>query len=210
MGNRTSQTHMDSSFPLVDLPEELIVQVLLFVPAKQLLKLRRTCKLFKDIIDTKSLWISKCHKDGVELPPSFYFEKENLLHCLLTPQDFMKISIKCPFERNLLCNWNGEGNVVFFSILGWGWDDKISPAVWLALLKWFTLVFRATLILFFCLKSTLNYLWKFQISCALALANFSLCQSSGPMAQNYCLGITMAYIRCYIPLFGREDWVLRF
>ena len=111
MGNRTSQTHMDSSFPLVDLPEELIVQVLLFVPAKQLLKLRRTCKLFKDIIDTKSLWISKCHKDGVELPPSFYFEKENLLHCLLTPQDFMKISIKCPFERNLLCNWNGEGNV---------------------------------------------------------------------------------------------------
>ena len=133
---------------------------------------------------------TRSNKDGVELPPSFYFEKENLL----TPQDFMKISIKCPFERNLLCNWNGEGNVK---------ELVIRPAVWLALLKWFILVFRATLILFFCLKSTLNYLWKSQIGCALALANFSFCQSSGPMAQHYCLGITMAYIRCYIPLFGR-------
>ncbi len=29
---------------------------------------------------------------------------------------------------------------------------------------------------------------KSQIGCALALVNFSFCQSSGPMVQNYCHG----------------------
>ncbi len=105
MGNQASQAFVDPSFPLADLPEELVIHVLLFVPAKELLKLRRVCKLFKDIIDTKSLWISKCHHDGVELPPSSFFEEQNLL----IPQDFMRFCIKRPFGRNLLSNWNAEG-----------------------------------------------------------------------------------------------------
>ncbi len=46
--------------------------------------------------------------------------------------------------------------------------------------------------------STWNHCWnvanvssKSQIGCALALANFSFCQSSGPIVQHYCHGMTI-------------------
>ncbi len=41
-------------------------------------------------------------------------------------------------------------------------------------------------------KSKYFTLWKSRICCALALANFRFCQSSGPMVQHYCHGITFS------------------
>ena len=56
-------------FPFEKLPEELIIHILTFVPAKDIiLNLRRVCKSWKVIIDSKSLWIAKCHRDNVALP----------------------------------------------------------------------------------------------------------------------------------------------
>ena len=92
-------------FPFGDLPEELIVHILTFVPAKDIiLNLRRVCKSWKVIIDSKSLWIAKCHRDNVALPP-FVLYDETL------PIDFKKLCVPKPFNRNLLYNWDGAGKL---------------------------------------------------------------------------------------------------
>ena len=92
-------------FPFEELPEELIVHILTFVPAKDIiLNLRRVCKSWKVIIDSKSLWIAKCHRDNVALPPFVLYDET-------FPIDFKKLCVQKPFNRNLLHNWNGAGNL---------------------------------------------------------------------------------------------------
>ena len=65
--------HNSVVFPFEQLPEELIIHILTFVPAKDIiLNLRRVCKSWKVIIDSKSLWIAKCHRDNVALTSSCF------------------------------------------------------------------------------------------------------------------------------------------
>ena len=93
-------------FSFEKLPEELIIHILTFVPAKDIiLNLRRVCKSWKIIIDSKSLWIAKCHRDNVALPPVVLYDE-------MFPMDFKKLCVRKPFNRNLLYNWNGAGKTV--------------------------------------------------------------------------------------------------
>ena len=92
-------------FPFEKLPEELIIHILTFVPAKDIiLNLRRVCKSWKVIIDSKSLWIAKCHRDNVALPPVVLYDET-------FPMDFKKLCVRKPFNRNFY-NWNGAGKTV--------------------------------------------------------------------------------------------------
>ena len=109
-GSQNSKTTQAVDLSLFEqLPEELIVHILKFVPAKDIiLNLRGVCKSWKVIIDSKSLWIAKCHRDHVALPPAVLYDQ-------IFPMDFKKLCVGKPFNRNLLHNWNGAGKTVLLA-----------------------------------------------------------------------------------------------
>ena len=93
-----------SAFPFGDLPQELLIHILTFVPAKDLIvNLRRVSKAWKELIDTKSLWIDKCQRDKVPLPPVILYNES------VPIDNFKRICLRRPFDRNLLRNWNAKG-----------------------------------------------------------------------------------------------------
>ena len=88
-------------FPFGELPEELAIHILTFLPHEDLLRLRLVSAQWKQLIDTKSLWLTKCHRDNVTLPPTSVDER-------VVPLDYKKIYVLKPFNRNLLKNWDAE------------------------------------------------------------------------------------------------------
>lgn len=113
-------------FPLMDLPEQLIEYVLTFVNHKDLLKnCRRTCKLFRGIIDSNGFWKIKCLRDG-KVIPAFNLEE-------LPPRYYQRIYIGNPYGRNLLRNGHGDspkGTFAFWHIMengGDGWKYEETP-----------------------------------------------------------------------------------
>ena len=91
---------LDQKDILSVIPEEVLVHILSYLPGKHLIHVCRVvCKLWKAIIDSASLWIRKCEREGVVIPPT--------AHSLQL--DFRVLYLKNPYGRNLLRNWNAEG-----------------------------------------------------------------------------------------------------
>ncbi|KAK2169232.1 hypothetical protein NP493_1200g00006 [Ridgeia piscesae] len=90
---------LDQKDILSVIPEEVLVHILSYLPGKHLIHVCRVvCKLWKAIIDSASLWIRKCEREGVVIPPT--------AHSLQL--DFRVLYLKNPYGRNLLRNWNAE------------------------------------------------------------------------------------------------------
>ena len=82
-----------------DLPPELGVYTLSFVPAKDLiLNCRLVNKTWREAIDSDYLWRLKLLREGATFPA-----------VPPTDTDYKVIYVKRPYERNLLKNWDAEG-----------------------------------------------------------------------------------------------------
>lgn len=96
MGNAHTSTAsfaMDlSKYPL---PETVLVHILSFVDGKDLLlKCSRVCQTWKRLIDSQTLWRTKCERAG--------FYSTDLLPS--PPDDFKKYFFQNPYNRNLIKN----------------------------------------------------------------------------------------------------------
>lgn len=114
MGNAhtlTTSFAMDlSKYPL---PETVLVHILSFVDGKDLLlKCSRVCQTWKRLIDSQTLWRTKCERAG--------FYSTDLLPS--PPDDFKKYFFQNPYNRNLIKNPCALGNY-FFLLLKLGWDN---------------------------------------------------------------------------------------
>lgn len=92
-----------------DLPEDVMLEVLSFVPARHLVRsCRLVCLLWRDLVDVSTLWKRKCQREG-------YHSKR------LDPgaQDWKTFYFLCSLKRNLIRNPSAEG----LSVSG----DEISP-----------------------------------------------------------------------------------
>ncbi|KAJ7306631.1 hypothetical protein JRQ81_010051 [Phrynocephalus forsythii] len=77
-----------------DLPEDILIDVLVCVPGKELvLSCRLVCSLWRDLVDLSSLWKRKCHKDG------FYPQNPEK-----DVPDWKIYYILCSLRRNLIKN----------------------------------------------------------------------------------------------------------
>lgn len=116
MGNAhtlTTSFAMDlSKYPL---PETVLVHILSFVDGKDLLlKCSRVCQTWKRLIDSQTLWRTKCERAG--------FYSTDLLPS--PPDDFKKYFFQNPYNRNLIKNPCALGNYFFiFFLLKLGWDN---------------------------------------------------------------------------------------
>ena len=102
MGNK--QTAQDSDIDLngLDLPETVLIHILSFLDGKDLLmKYSVVSKTWKRLIDSQTLWRTKCERDG--------FYAEGLLP--FPPDDFKNYYFKNPYNRNLVKNPCALGNV---------------------------------------------------------------------------------------------------
>ena len=64
-----SEQGLDSGDALPELPEEILVHILSYVPGNDLIHACRiVCKSWKSMIDYATLWIRKCERDGIALP----------------------------------------------------------------------------------------------------------------------------------------------
>lgn len=88
-------------FPLTSLPDPLIEHVLLFVGQEDLINnCRKTCRLFRSIVDRNAFWKSKCLRENKVIPTFRPSE--------LPPRYYQRIYIGNPYGRNLLRNVHGD------------------------------------------------------------------------------------------------------
>ena len=94
-------------FPLTDLPDDLLTEVLLRVPAYELVSsCVFVCQKWNQIVNLQSLWKEKCRQD-------YYYTEEMLVN---SPGDFKELYFKNPYNSNLVKNPYAEkGNVPFSS-----------------------------------------------------------------------------------------------
>ncbi|KAG8568441.1 hypothetical protein GDO81_014001 [Engystomops pustulosus] len=91
MGPRHSKIHSMSDS---NLPEEVLLQILSSVPATDLIQhCSLVCSLWRDVINSPTLWKLKCHKMG-------YISKE----CMRTPKDWKQFYYLSSKKKNLLMN----------------------------------------------------------------------------------------------------------
>lgn len=106
MGNAHTSTAsfaMDlSKYPL---PETVLVHILSFVDGKDLLlKCSCVCQTWKRLIDSQTLWRTKCERAG--------FYSTDLLPS--PPDDFKKYFFQNPYNRNLIKNPCALGNFYIY------------------------------------------------------------------------------------------------
>ncbi len=102
---------MDSGDSLPELPEEILVHILSYVPGNDLIHACRiVCKSWKSMIDYATLWIRKCERDGIALPAQAARDSLQL--------DYRVLYFKNPYGRNLLKNWNAEGMFTSSNAMG--------------------------------------------------------------------------------------------
>ena len=91
---------LEVSLSLEDLPDEIVIHILLFVPDEHLGIYAKVCKKWLDIIQSQTLWRLKCLRSGrfVEATMAPYF-----------PQDWREFYHKAPYTRNLIRNCSGQG-----------------------------------------------------------------------------------------------------
>lgn len=82
------------------IPEEILVHILSYLPGNYLIHICRfVCKSWKAIVDSATVWLRKCVREGIAIPRTAH-----TLHL-----DFSVLYFKNPYGRNLLKNWNAEG-----------------------------------------------------------------------------------------------------
>ncbi|CAH1232993.1 FBXO6 [Branchiostoma lanceolatum] len=102
-------------FDITLAPEEVLVLVLSFLPAKELvLTARLVCKDWKDTVDRPTIWRKKCLREG------------RFVARLMGPQptDWRTFYFKNPYRRNLVKNPSGEEGMRHWEVLengGQGW-----------------------------------------------------------------------------------------
>ncbi|XP_069804088.1 F-box only protein 44-like [Dendropsophus ebraccatus] len=95
------------------LPEEVLLQILSLVPAGDLIRrCSLVCTLWRDIINSPTLWKIKCHNMG-------YISKD----CQRTPKDWKQFYYLSSKKRNLLKNHCGMDNFKFWKIEQNGGDE---------------------------------------------------------------------------------------
>ena len=93
----------DSTTLTHNIPDIILENILLFVPAKHLvMKCSLVCKTWHTCINSRSFWKRKCE---LELP-STMIPREKDSGVML---DYRNICICRPFGRNLVKNWNAKG-----------------------------------------------------------------------------------------------------
>nr|XP_006121154.1 F-box only protein 44-like [Pelodiscus sinensis] len=89
-----------------DLPEDLLLELLSLVPARQLIcNCRLVCVLWRDMIDIPTLWKRKCQREG------FNHQKWNR-----TISDWKIFYFLCSLEKNLLKNPCAEESFQFWKL----------------------------------------------------------------------------------------------
>ena len=81
-------------FPLTDLPNDMLILILSFLPGENVLNCRRVCKLWRDLADSVSLWRMKCEREKQFLPEEVG----------IPPEDVKIVYFKGPYSRNLVRN----------------------------------------------------------------------------------------------------------
>ncbi|XP_063001327.1 F-box only protein 6-like [Elgaria multicarinata webbii] len=77
-----------------DLPEDVLMDVFVLVPAKELVcRCRLVCSLWRDVVDLPSLWKRKCHREG--------FYPKTLER---TVPDWRVFYFLCTMKKNLIQN----------------------------------------------------------------------------------------------------------
>lgn len=99
------------------IPEEIFFRIFCYIPPKELLySASRVCQNWRHILQQNGFWISKIKHDGIRLSSTFRSEllnhtsKQEVLKCL------QSISIKQPFNRNLILNPSGKDDLKFWQI----------------------------------------------------------------------------------------------
>ncbi|XP_046371632.2 F-box only protein 6-like [Haliotis rufescens] len=94
MGSKhSSGTLKNTSCLLYEIPDDLIIEILIQVPARDIVKnCVRVCHQLRDIIASPTLWKRKCELGGKYIPR------------FVKPEDFKKIFFFNPYTRNLIKN----------------------------------------------------------------------------------------------------------
>ncbi|XP_075459579.1 F-box only protein 6-like isoform X2 [Ascaphus truei] len=88
------------------LPENVLLDVLSLVPARDLAhRCRPVCSLWRDIIDSPTLWKRKCHHKG-------FISKD----CKRNPRDWKIFYFICSLKGNLLQNQRANQDLKFWNI----------------------------------------------------------------------------------------------
>ena len=82
------------------IPDEVLTEVLSFVPHKWLLNCALVCRAWRDIVNGPTLWKKMCLRTRrfVENHMAPYY-----------PEDWREFYFKCPYTRNLVKNPSGKG-----------------------------------------------------------------------------------------------------
>ncbi|XP_071855357.1 F-box only protein 6-like [Apostichopus japonicus] len=97
----------------VNIPEEIVIVILSFLPVKDLEKCARVSPLFGTLVNSSSLWKLKCEREGK-------YVKKIMAPCY--PSDWRKFYLKEPFSRNLIKNPSGNDNFKHWKKLQDGGD----------------------------------------------------------------------------------------
>ncbi|XP_056021481.1 F-box only protein 6-like isoform X2 [Ostrea edulis] len=98
----------------MDLPDTVLLHILSFVNEKDLLlKSSLVCKTWKRLIDSQTLWRTKCERAG-------YYSQSLLPN---PPGDFKKYYFQNPYNRNLIKNPCAKGPYRCW-VTSYGWCEK--------------------------------------------------------------------------------------
>lgn len=96
------QTMVEINGRFVNIPEEIVIVILSFLPVKDLEKCARVSPLFGTLVNSSSLWKLKCEREGK-------YVRKIMAPCY--PSDWRKFYLKEPFSRNLIKNPSGNGRL---------------------------------------------------------------------------------------------------
>ena len=91
-------------FPLLDLPDDILGEILLRLPATDLVRsCVNVCKRWRDVINSQTLWKEKCKQD-------YYYNNEMFKDA----EDFKQLYFKNPYNSNLVKNPCAQEGVYIF------------------------------------------------------------------------------------------------
>lgn len=111
--NELKRNMLSVSLPL---PEDLVITILSFVPANDLLQNCIYVKEWVHLINSQSLWITKCTNEGIPLP----LVKPDPL-----PENFYRAIYFVPYGANLLKNSCGKDGLNHWAVAGYN-DYELS------------------------------------------------------------------------------------
>uniref|UniRef100_A0A8C8RP30 F-box protein 27 n=1 Tax=Pelusios castaneus TaxID=367368 RepID=A0A8C8RP30_9SAUR len=118
MGQAESQSRLSRAPCCLDLlPDELLVQILSWVPGRALLtRCRQVCRRWRDLLDAPTVWRLRCERRG---------QRAALAAARLCPPPlWSRLDLLEPFGRNLIRNPCGEGGFTHWKVRngGDGWQ----------------------------------------------------------------------------------------